>query len=265
MPRELRRFFLQRVPTEDLVRLDLHETHHLRDVLRLRAGDRVLLVDSSGDQTQAVIEELGSRGALLRVEQRSPAKARKGLLWLATAIPKGERADFLVEKCTELGLDRLTPLVTERSVLPASAILKRSPRWERIAREALKQSRQNRPPLEIDPPCTLQTLAARSAPLARVRLLGSAEATDDSPDAKLSSADLESCLVTVGPEGGFTRLEADLLARNGFLSVRLGQSVLRVETACVALVAVIQHRRTGLCPSSRPQCAAFGQPGESLP
>src|SRR4051812_48593758 len=122
-----------------LIELEEGEAHHARDVLRMGVGETVEVFDAAGDVGAAKIESVGKK-VVVRVERVEESSG--GLeWWVAAAIPKGNRGDWMVEKLSELGTFGFVPLITERSVVSAEGKNKLA-RWERIAGEAAKQSRR---------------------------------------------------------------------------------------------------------------------------
>ncbi len=218
-----------------LYRLGRDESHHAVNVLRLRAGDAAIVFDGRGRRAEARVAEAGKNALAVRVDaviEEPPLPLR---LTLATAIPKGKRWQGLVEKCTELGVDALVPLHTERSVAKGEGDAEK---WRRWTIEAAKQSRRWRLPEIAEP-----VLFARVFELSRARnaLLFVADAGGEPPSRyrdELSAA--ESVVAVVGPEGGLTDEECAECARHGARPVRLSPFVLRVETAAAAVCALLR-------------------------
>ncbi len=203
--------------------LDGPEAHHLSSVRRFAAGDRVTLFNGDGHDYPAEVVGVGKKSVALAVAAGVPAdRERQTELWVASALPKGDRADFLIEKLTELGVTRFIPLVTARSVVvPKAAVVEK---FERMVVEASKQCGRNRL-MRIDPPQAWAAFLARTdLPADRV-VLHTADATTYRPA-------LGPRVVAVGPEGGFAAEE--VAAAVGWTHVSLGARVLRTETAAIA-------------------------------
>jgi 16S rRNA (uracil1498-N3)-methyltransferase len=222
------RFFCPDAPVDGRAILDGDEARHLIRVRRVTLGECVELFDGRGTAIRAEVAVLGRDRVELRVlgpsESIRPAPCT---LTLATAVPKGERFDWLVEKATELGVARLIPLVTDRSVVdPRSAKLDR---LRRVIVEASKQSRRDRL-MELDPPRAFGTMLATTRETARLI------AHPGGPG--LASLGLRLCgrsaILAIGPEGGFTEAEVEQALQGGWRAVGLGSTVLRVETAALA-------------------------------
>ena len=158
-------------------------------------------------------------------------------LTLATALPKGERLDWLVEKATELGVARLIPLVTERSVVDP-----RQSKLDRLRRtiiEASKQSRRNRL-MVLEPPISWTDLVASPPAPGGQRLVAARHGLP--PSRWPAQARGGEILLAVGPEGGFTPAEEELASAAGWHPIRLATHVLRVETAGLAGAAILLAR-----------------------
>lgn len=215
--------------------------HYLCRVLRLAQGDRLVLFDGVGTEADAEIARIGPRALELRVLERHPAMPPRGPeLVLMQGLAKGDKLDLVVQKATELGVTRILPVITQRSIeqLDIRRADARRQRWEKIAREAARQSgRVDVPQIE---PVALFVAAVVAAPADALRLLLTPEARYQHPlRSVLPKKPPARAVIAVGPEGGFTTEEMDLARRVGFHSVGLGPRVLRTETAALAALAVL--------------------------
>lgn len=153
---------------------------------------------------------------------------------VAASIFKFDRMEWAIEKCTELGVARIIPVISARTESHlASAALKRVDRWQRIAKQASEQSRRIAPP-EICPPVTLKELLKQSAELRVV--LSEIEETQQLKDA--IPKNISSLLLAFGPEGGWKQDELVAFDSAGWISASLGGTILRTETAIIAAVAI---------------------------
>ena len=219
------------------VRLDAAEAHHVRDVLRLADGSSVEVFDDEGRQASAVLVHSGASDAAVLVTQI--IEKQNAAEWtIAAAVPKGERADWMVEKLSELGASAFVPLAAERSVvLPQGS--NKMDRWKRIAIESAKQCRRTIP-MRIEPLISVNQLIANRMGTNQ-SIAGWYLSTDPSatPVMQLLTPLPERVLATVGPEGGWTDGEMQAFEKAGFLPVKLTSTILRVETAAVAIAALI--------------------------
>ncbi len=223
------RFYVNSPLALGAVRIDGAEAHHLAVVCRVRPGDPIVLFNGEGQQFPALVQEVGKREVVVEVTAvELPGRELPFPLVVAAPLPKGDRAQFLVEKLTELGATAFIPLATARSVVqPRDAKLEK---LQRHVIEASKQCGRNvlmevRPLHDWAAFCQGQSLPAR-------RCLAHPGAAPGF--ARAASA----VVVAVGPEGGFTDDEVVLALTAGWEAVSLGPRILRVETAALALTAL---------------------------
>jgi len=235
------RYFLEIPPADGTALLSGSEAHHLAHVMRARAGDEVLLFDGSGAEYTARVEQIGRAEIRLAVVSRRDADVELAAeVELGVALPKGERQRWLVEKAVELGVRRLTPLVTHRGVAQptGTAIV----RLRRAVIEASKQCGRNRL-MEIAEPQPLAEYLPRQAP---DTLRWFAHPGGMPLSAAFRTADQQSAprgaLFAVGPEGGFDDQEVALAREHRWQIVDLGRRTLRVETAALAFAAIAAAR-----------------------
>lgn len=214
--------------------------HHLGRVLRLGLGDALQVFDGEGGEYSGRIEAMRKGEAQVALGERRESRAESPLkLTLAQGVSRGERMDWVVQKAVELGVTRIVPVLTERSVVRLDAEQARSKQrhWHGVAVAACEQSGRSRLP-HIDTP---QPLSACFAALedGALRVL-------PSPQAGAGLAALPSSAgevwVLIGPEGGLAQGEARAALERGFLPLRLGPRVLRTETAAVVALALLQQR-----------------------
>ena len=217
---------------DDLAIVAGDELHHLRDVLRLRKGDRVTLIDERGRNLGGLIESLEASGATIMIDRIEETRAAPRLI-LALAIIKGPRMDFAIEKAVELGAGEVWPLLCERCVVRDPG-RERLARWRRLAIAAGKQSLAART-IEIASPIDFADLPHR-VPRAMLPLICQPQAP---PLASLAPrATQAGILIACGPEGDFTAAEVAAAESAGFLQAGLGPQRLRTETAALAALAI---------------------------
>lgn len=215
-----------------VIELDARESRHLLAVRRAIVGAFVEAFDASGLCAAAAVEVSPEGKALLRLTSE-PVRAKRpesADLVVFSALPKGGRADWMVEKLCELGAGILVPIITERSIVdPGKGRLQR---FERIAREAAKQSRRAGT-LRISPPFALEVAIDQ---FVRSGEGGAVLVTeiDGRPLSEISARQ-----VFIGPEGGWTAQEIEMMSVVGLQPARLTGTVLRTETAAVAAVAIL--------------------------
>jgi len=211
---------------------------HVARVLRLRTGARLVLFDGSGTDFHAEIGEVAGGRVRARILERVPGLPPSPLaVTLAQGVARGERMDWTLQKATELGVHRIQPVLTVRSVvrLDEQQAEKKLRHWRAIVAGACEQSGRSTLP-EVRAPLELRRYLS-SSPREGQRLVLS-------PGGPASLAGLGSAATRVelliGPEGGLDDGEIDAAATAGFLPVRLGPRVLRTETAGIVALAVLQ-------------------------
>jgi len=215
---------------------------HMARVLRLKAGSEVTLTDGGGAQFSGVVEEVGAKSLTVRVSAREcePEPEQAPRITLYQGLPKGEKLDLILQKCTELGASELVTFDAARSIvkLRGERGAGRLERCERIVQEAARQSgRRLAPKVAIggsldevlrDAGQQVKLLLWEGEQTARLR--GVFEAYP--PPASVA--------VVVGPEGGLTPGEVEQAISHGFIPVSLGRRILRTETAGLAMLAILQ-------------------------
>jgi 16S rRNA (uracil1498-N3)-methyltransferase len=233
---------LAEVAVGAVVVLSDEDRHHLRTVLRLRAGAEVELADGRGTRADGVVDEDGVRVTSAPV-QHVPARPR---LALAQALPKGRRFDEVLRQATELGVDLVVPVAASRSIteLRDDARLRRArDRWTAVARAACEQARRAQVPELRDPvtPASLPEVLTTWDPGVVVHVAHpggpSLRATSSWSGAPALRA--EALAVAIGPEGGWTEAEVAAFVAAGAHVVGLGGSVLRTEHAGAAALAAL--------------------------
>ena len=211
------------------------EARHAAAARRLHDGDTLWLFDGHGGIARATLLRTTARGQTLelRIEERRSEAPPRPALHLACALPKGDRQQVLLDMATQLGMTRFTPLDCARSVVKPGA---NSPaRWRKICLEACKQSRRLYLPT-IEASSTLSEVARRAAAEGSQAWLAHPAAQAVSVAAAADQR-INDVTLLVGPEGGFTEAEMEQAVATGARPLTLGASILRIETAAVALVA----------------------------
>ncbi len=223
-----------------LLPLESREAHHLLSVLRMKAGDAVELFDDAGATAPAALVE--SEGRLCaHVDTGAITQAAPGGVVVASAVPKGDRADWMVEKLSELGAAALIPLRTARSVVHPEGAGKLD-RWKRIATEAAKQSHRSGV-MRIDPLTPLNDLLASRDTSTEAIVLSTRPPAD--PLIRVRLLPGKTALLLVGPEGGWSSEELAGFDNAGLTAATLGPTILRIETAAVVGAGVIAARHAG--------------------
>lgn len=233
-----RRYYAPELPLEGgFVPLPGAEAQHASRVMRAAVGDSLVLFDGLGHEAAAVVASIDKRNCTVSAE--SAAAVDRELSWglhMGIAMPKPDRAKEMVERLTELGVTRLTPVVCERTQRPPSASL--IGKLQRAVIEASKQCGRN-VLMRIDAPIALDAFV--DTDMAGRRMIahpGGAELSCESAtraDKSSTDAASQDTLVLIGPEGGFTDEEVDSAKSSGFHAVGLGKRIYRIETAACAI------------------------------
>jgi 16S rRNA (uracil1498-N3)-methyltransferase len=207
------------------------EAHHLSTVRRFTSGDPVILFNGDGNEYAAEIRAIGKKSVVLNIESVSLVDRELPFpLVIASALPKGDRADYLIEKLVELGVTSYVPLTTARSVvIPKASVVEK---FARAVVEASKQCGRNRL-MVIDRPRRWSEFLDMTGPGTRILL------HTEPGSARFSSAMGVGATIAIGPEGGFTNEEVNEAVAAGWRIANLGSRVLRVETAAVAAAALV--------------------------
>jgi 16S rRNA (uracil1498-N3)-methyltransferase len=209
---------------------------HVR-VLRLPAGAPLTLFDGRGGEYDAVLELQGKTWQAEILAHRAVERESPVQLYLAQALVSAEKMDWLVQKAVELGVNRITPILTRRCNVRLSGERseKRLLHWQGVVVASAEQCGRNRLPV-ID---ALQELEAwlQQLPMGSLRYLLDPEGA---PLSGVLVGPGQLVVLAVGPEGGFDPQEKSLLAQHGFTPLRLGPRILRTETAALAMVAALQ-------------------------
>ena len=220
------------------IALSPDQLHHVTRVLRLRPGASLRVFDQSGKEFHACLQKGGKLQLLDAVPEwrESPLRVQLG-----QALPRGQRMDYVVQKCTELGVNSITPLISERSYSyrePAAS--NKLQHYQKIATHAAEQCWRQKVP-KLQPLTPLAAWLQQSS--ATVKLI-----MDENCEQRLENLpeSIESVDLLVGPEGGFSPQEVATASAVGFISWRLGPRVFRTETAAVSALSVLQYLRGDL-------------------
>ena len=218
--------------------LEGDERHHM-DVVRLRPGDRVELIDGRGSLYEGIVLRMGKGEAEVRIvgHKRQPPMKR---VELYQGMPKGDKLEFIIQKATELGASSVTPVICRRSIprIPEGKVERKLKRWRRIAIEAMKQCGRAYL-MEVNPPVGFEEAILRAE--ADLKLMPWERERDVRFDEPFEGRRIGSVALLIGPEGGFDEEEVEMARRAGFITVSLGDLILRCETAALAALILTQH------------------------
>lgn len=235
----IKRFFIdQAIHGREDIRVQGEELHHMIHVLRLGVGEVVEIFNGSGKAYLAEISDIQKNSASLRIKKSLNRRSESSLtITLLQSSLKTGRMEWVIQKTTELGVSEIQPLVSLRSVIKKEALEKKRNRWQRIAREAAKQSARLRSPTMMNP--LVFEMIPDLKPEEYGILLHNSESSRrlDQVGGELGGKKI---LIAVGPEGGWDSKEVALAEKKGFVPISLGPRILRSETAGIVAVALVQ-------------------------
>ena len=225
------------------------EAHHARDVLRLKAGEKVVLFNGRGRELTAEIVNLTGDEIQVRKLHEGETPPLPCRIVLGQAIPKGKNMELIVQKAVEIGAAEIAPIISDRTIVQVDSdnAAHKQTKWQQIAIEAAKQCGQNWVPHVHAPKKLAEFFSTASEQSFDVRLIGSLK-----PDAQHLRTILamyssehanrpRTVLMLVGPEGDFTPAERALACRHGCKPITLGPIILRVETAAIYCLSILSY------------------------
>lgn len=241
MPRTMRTFFDSNIlGSNDFIYLDEVESHHLMKVLRLREGDEVEALDGQGNKYLTEIYKTDHKQVELKILNKNFFAQPKPTFRLAVALANGNRWEDMIRPLTELGVTRITPLLTDHSEYKniEKKLDAKIQKWQKIAIDACKQSGNPWIP-HFDLPQTF-TLFLENVKEEEKVFIGSLSKLSK-PFKNLEIGPIDQVSILIGPEGGWSEKEAELAEKNGFISFSLGPNTLRLETAAICGLAVARE------------------------
>jgi 16S rRNA (uracil1498-N3)-methyltransferase len=239
-----------------LVELPPDTASHLAKVLRARSGDEVILFNGDGREFSGAIETVRGSRVSASVGDGRPVDRESPLsVTLVQCVPRGDRMDFIVQKATELGVARMVPVLSQRSVvrLDQTQAASKAIHWRAVAVSACEQCGRNRLPV-IEPARPLLNYLGDLPPRAGLRLvlepesapheggLAHSEAAVRTDAVSTDAALPTDAEIAIGPEGGFASDELEAFRVAGFTQIGLGPRILRTETAAIAALVWLQAR-----------------------
>jgi 16S rRNA (uracil1498-N3)-methyltransferase len=238
------RFFVSESGFEDQhVRLSAEQAHQVCHVLRLQAGDRIVVLDNAGYTYEVTLATVTKKEAAGQIKSKRPASGEpKVQITLFQSLLSRDKFEWVLQKSTEVGVARFVPVQTERSITRAKQIdAKKLTRWRRIVTEAAEQSHRGRIP-EIEEASTWKETISRLREFDRSLIAATSGQTRSLKEALGSDTKpLSSIAILIGPEGGFSEDEVKQACDGGAVPVGLGPRILRTETAAMILPALILH------------------------
>jgi len=244
----MQRFYVtsQDISGDKITITEKDQVHHIHNVLRLKAKEEVVFFDHKSNEYKTEILKSSSQSIILKIKERKKGiTTEKAGITIACAIPKKSKIDDIIDKLTQLGVDRIIPLKTKRVIvnLDDKKRQTRLMRWQKIAQNASLQSQRNNFPI-IEPVKDIKEVLAESGDF-DLKLIPTLLGERESLKNILTKFKYKNILVLIGPEGDFTPEEVALAKQAGCIPVSLGDLVLRVETAAIATISFIRFYAEG--------------------
>lgn len=240
----MHRFF---IPPQSLnqaeVALPKEVSRQIARVLRLSVGSQVVVLDGLGDEYTLNLVQVNPDSVVGKILKKEPSRGEpRTHVHMFLALTQRERFEWMLQKCTEIGVANFTPLVTTRSLVQHTTEVEgKYMRWQKIIQEAAEQSHRGKIP-RLNHPLTFsefvkQPLEQRTTGL----FFWEEEEGNNALKTLLKSVENTEVNLVIGPEGGFTHEEADFITKAGYNSVSLGKRILRVETAAMIAAGLVLY------------------------
>ncbi|MBN1228023.1 MAG: 16S rRNA (uracil(1498)-N(3))-methyltransferase [Deltaproteobacteria bacterium] len=241
----MRRFFVEKIPYHtDLILIPEKEANHIKKVLRMKEGDRIIIFDGKGREFESIIDKLSYKEVWVRIIKNLSSQPLSPLkITLAQAVIKGPALDYILQKATELGVNDIVFFYSDRTVVKLSKgnLGKKMIRWQEIIKSASKQCGRAFLP-GLKPPISFEDLVKGATNENTLRLiLWEREENHTIKDLLQSVHPVPHVIAIVGPEGGFTDDEIDFAKSYDFRLLSIGRRVLRSDTASIALLSILQY------------------------
>jgi len=240
----MHRFFLKQEQLQNNhVFFNPEESKQIKNVLRLSAGDRILVLDNRGNTYTVEISKSDNKtlkGNIIEKQFQKPGN--KFSISLGQALTKGSKIDFIIQKATELGVENITFIETERSVVKYKNVQAKDKlkRWGKIAKEAAEQSHRLTIP-NVSCHRNLEDFCETNENASLKLIFWEEEKEKKLRDCLKNDIGISRLSILIGPEGGFSSKEIELTRKFGFISVGLGPRILKTETAVMSILSIIQY------------------------
>lgn len=235
---------------EDTVTITGPDVNHMKNVLRMKPGEALLVSDGTGNDYQCEIERLEADRAVVRICQAFCSQMElPSRIWLFQGLPKADKLEFIIQKAVELGAEAVVPVATKNAVvrLDEKKAQSKRKRWQSIAESAAKQSKRSRIP-------SVETVMSLKEAFGFIKEQGfdlclipyeQVQGMETMKEALAQVSSGQSIAVFIGPEGGFDESEIKLALEHGVRPVSLGKRILRTETAGLAILSALMMKLEG--------------------
>lgn len=239
---KFRRFFInENLKINNTIKLPRDLRRHIVDVLRLKSGDLIRLFGRDGIEFLAEIslDRCGVKARILKEIRNTEKDEEKLKVTLCQALPRLKKMDLIVQKSTEVGVSKIIPFISARSVQKDARLSQKQKRWEKIMIESARQSERPVIP-EIEEIMSIEDILTNNYGNA-LKIILSPDENNKFRDILKSVEVPKGVVVVVGPEGGFEKDEIQLAINNGFIPAKLWDNILRTETAGIIAVAIVRY------------------------
>lgn len=227
--------------TDETARITGEDVNHIINVLRLKKGDEITVCDGNCKDYTASIESLSRDSVIARIKSAGPSIAEPSVFTaLFQAVPKSDKMELIIQKAVELGVSRIYPLITSRTVVQfknSNDEAKKTARWRRVSLEAAKQCGRGIIP-SVEYPVSINEIQKYTS-LYKYLIMPYENEQNNNMAQHIINTLPGSAALVIGPEGGFSREEADFLKSLGFVHVTMGERILRTETAAITAIALL--------------------------
>ena len=233
---------MQRYVVDENLKLDKKDINHIINVMRLNVNDQIKLINN-GTIYDAIITKIEKNNVLYEIIKKEESKSLKDYkVIIACSIIKEQKMDYLLQKATELGVDEIIPIISERTIVKVKQASSKIDRWNRIIKESVEQSHRVSIPIIKD----IISLKELSNLEYSIKILcNTNEKSRNIKKVLQDSKKRDTIIIVVGPEGGFTDSEINYLENSGFISTSLGKNILRAETVPLYVLSVINYEFMG--------------------
>jgi len=239
------RFFVDSTQIlEDYINIEGPDVNHIKNVLRLQIGEQIVICDGQGNDFITIIESIEDKNIRVKIESITIAETEPNLkVTLFQGLPKGDKMEYIIQKCVELGIDEIVPVNTSRAVVKLSdekKMNKKIERWQKISESASKQSKRGKIPIISNVLSYAEAIkASNSMDMKFIAYENENEVT--LKQVLTTDENIKTLGFYVGPEGGFTEEEVSRAIDAGIKPITLGKRILRTETASISLTAMIMY------------------------
>ena len=233
---------MQRYVVDENLKLDKKDINHIINVMRLNVNDQIKLINN-WTIYDAIITKIEKNNVLYEIIKKEESKSLKDYkVIIACSIIKEQKMDYLLQKATELGVDEIIPIISERTIVKVKQASSKIDRWNRIIKESVEQSHRVSIPIIKD----IISLKELSNLEYSIKILcNTNEKSKNIKKVLQDSKKRDTIIIVVGPEGGFTDSEINYLENSGFISTSLGKNILRAETVPLYVLSVINYEFMG--------------------